>query len=327
MRSAGPSPCAIASTGAEVTIATAARVQEAVWHDGISECWSLTITRWCAKAFAMCSMPSPASRWSPKRRTGARRSSWRCSIVPTWSCWTSRCRKRPGSRRPRVCATCCRQRACCCSACTIRRSMYGKACASARSGYILKDSAGEELRAAIRAVHAGGTFFSPAVVQAADVGRTVEAPSAAALLAALTPRERDVLDGVARGLTNKAIAADLGHQSSHRRGASREPHAKARDPQRCRPHALCAGSRTGRRIMMRRTIARWWCRVVVPDVGGRAHERAPLPAHAHERTPSRRRDRPRRPIPVRPRRRCAALRSRAHAAWAGSALRDSPRSP
>lgn len=77
-------------------------------------------------------------------------------------------------------------------------------------GYILKDSAGEELRAAIRAVHAGGTFFSPAVVKRLTSAATVEAPAAAALLAVLTPRERDVLDGVARGLTNKAIAADLG---------------------------------------------------------------------------------------------------------------------
>jgi DNA-binding NarL/FixJ family response regulator len=77
-------------------------------------------------------------------------------------------------------------------------------------GYILKDSAGEELRAAIRAVHAGGTFFSPSVVRKLTAAAPVEAPSPGSLLELLTPRERDVLDGVARGLTNKAIAAELG---------------------------------------------------------------------------------------------------------------------
>lgn len=77
-------------------------------------------------------------------------------------------------------------------------------------GYILKDSAGEELRAAIRAVHAGGTFFSPAVVRRLTSIPPVAAPTAASQLDTLTRRERDVLDGVARGLTNKAIAGELG---------------------------------------------------------------------------------------------------------------------
>lgn len=35
-------------------------------------------------------------------------------------------------------------------------------------------------------------------------------PLTAASFAALSPRERDVLDGLVRGLTNKAIAAELG---------------------------------------------------------------------------------------------------------------------
>ncbi|MCA2991263.1 response regulator transcription factor [Gemmatimonas sp.] len=77
-------------------------------------------------------------------------------------------------------------------------------------GYLLKDSAGEELRAAIRAVHAGGTFFSPAVVRRLAAAEAVPEHSPALQLELLTPRERAVLGGVARGLTNKAIAAELG---------------------------------------------------------------------------------------------------------------------
>ncbi len=77
-------------------------------------------------------------------------------------------------------------------------------------GYLLKDSAGEELRAAIRAVHAGGTFFSPAVVRRLTAAAEAPPPPSHTQLAQLTPRERDVLQGIADGHTNKAIAAQLG---------------------------------------------------------------------------------------------------------------------
>jgi len=77
---------------------------------------------------------------------------------------------------------------------------------SGARGYLLKDSADADLLAAVRAVARGEGYLSPAVSDAVltDYRRHVTDP-----IDLLTTREREVLQMIAEGKTNKDIAADL----------------------------------------------------------------------------------------------------------------------
>jgi two-component system, NarL family, response regulator NreC len=75
-------------------------------------------------------------------------------------------------------------------------------------GYLLKESAGSELIAAITAVAAGKTFFSPAVAQVVfdDYVRSLAERGITDRYDALSEREREVLQLVAEGKSSKEIA-------------------------------------------------------------------------------------------------------------------------
>jgi DNA-binding NarL/FixJ family response regulator len=79
-------------------------------------------------------------------------------------------------------------------------------------GYLRKDSSPAELREALLAVARGESYFSPPVARHLTAAvRGESAPeNAAGRLARLTPREREVLAGIAAGETSRAIATRLG---------------------------------------------------------------------------------------------------------------------
>jgi DNA-binding NarL/FixJ family response regulator len=91
-----------------------------------------------------------------------------------------------------------------------RNEYVYEALVAGASGFVLKDTPGADLVAGIRAVARGESLLAPPVTRRLieEFTRTRHTPFPPGF-EELTPRERDVLRGMARGLSNAEIAAEL----------------------------------------------------------------------------------------------------------------------
>ena len=175
---------------------------------------SPTTIKSSAPALPNYSTRNPTSRSSAMPPTAQRRCGRAASVPPTSCSWTSACPAwtaskppgqltGPGPGRPRVLIL---------TTFDLDEYVYDALRAGA-SGFLLKDVTAERLFDAVRVIAAGEALLAPAITRRlitefAQLHHKTEAPASTAL-AALTPRERQVLRLIAEGLSNPEIAARL----------------------------------------------------------------------------------------------------------------------
>ena len=83
---------------------------------------------------------------------------------------------------------------------------------SGAAGYVVKQTAANDLLQAIREVHAGKSFFSPSIAKRlrAECSGSWLKPQPATRSGEPTSREVEVLQLIAEGFSNKQIAGELG---------------------------------------------------------------------------------------------------------------------
>ena len=108
-----------------------------------------------------------------------------------------------------------------------------RALAAGARAYLLKDATDEDLLPAVRAVAAGKPYFSPAVtaVLVEDYVRRLQARGLTDTYHLLTDREKEVLQLLAEGRSNKEVATVLDLESVDGRNPPRQPDAEAESSQ------------------------------------------------------------------------------------------------
>ncbi len=95
-------------------------------------------------------------------------------------------------------------------------------------GYLLKQTAAQDLLKAIRTVQSGNRFFSPSIARQLrhEFRKTPSNQTATGGKSKLTPRERQVLELVAQGFSSKEMASELGISpktvEKHRQGVMKK---------------------------------------------------------------------------------------------------------